>query len=385
MKIIYWTPLFWPDIGGIETLAMKFLPAIRNQGYEIVAVTSHGSFKLPEKTYYNDIPVYRYPILTTLASNNLKQLIKVLQHISNLKQTFKPDLIHISFGVPSIAYFHLKTMHIHTTPTIVSVYPDLSCSSDSPNTVLGEILGKADWITSDSKATLHKAIQKFPEISGKSSVIYNGIDIPKIEPVNLNFKEPHIVCLGRLVNQKGFDLVITAFVQVLKYFPNAYLTIAGDGPARNSLEQQANKLGLNEKIHFPGKIASEEIAVLINKATVVVISSCDHDSSPVVALEAAQMARPVVASRVGGIPELVLHQRTGLLVENKNITAFADAISFLLDNPVMAQQMGFAARKRAIEVFSLERYIDAYDNLYRKIYSNFLNRQVAPVERIYGT
>ena len=51
MKIIYWTPLFWPDIGGIETLAMKFLPAIRNQGYEIVAVTSHGSFKLPEKKH----------------------------------------------------------------------------------------------------------------------------------------------------------------------------------------------------------------------------------------------------------------------------------------------------------------------------------------------
>jgi glycogen(starch) synthase len=385
MKIIYWTPLFWPDIGGIEALAMKFLPAIRDQGYEIVAVASHGNFKLPEKTYYNDIPVYRYPILTALASNNLKQLIKVLQEISNLKQTFKPDLVHISFGVPSIAYFHLKTMHIHPTPTIVSVYPDLSGSSVTPNTLLGEILMKADWITSDSKATLHKAIQRCPEISGKSSVIYNGIDIPKIAPAKLNFKEPHIVCLGRLVKQKGFDLAITAFVQVLKHFPNVCLTIAGDGPARHVLEQQANERGLKDRIHFPGRITHEEIPVLLNKATIVVIPSRDHDSSPAVVLEAAQMARPIVASQVGGIPELVLHQRTGLLVENRNITAFAEAISFLLENPVMAQQMGLAARKRALEVFSLERYINDYDNLYRKIYGNFLTRQAVQEKRLYGT
>jgi glycogen(starch) synthase len=364
---------------------MKFLPAIRDQGYEIVAVASHGNFKLPEKTYYNDIPVYRYPILTALASNNLKQLINVLQEISNLKQTFKPDLVHISFGLPSIAYFHLKTMNIHPTPTIVSVYPDLSFSSSSPNTLLGEILGKADWITSDSKATLCKAIQNCPEISGKSSVIYNGIDLPQIEPAELNFNEPHIVCLGRLVNQKGFDLAITAFVQVLKHFPNVCLTIAGDGPARHVLEQQANERGLKDRIHFPGRIAYEEIPVLLNKATIVVIPSRDHDSSPAVVLEAAQMARPIVASRVGGIPELILDQRTGLLVENKNTSAFADAITFLLKNPLKAKQMGQNARKRVIETFSFERYIDSYTTLYRKISSGFFNRQAVQEKRLYGT
>jgi glycogen(starch) synthase len=104
----------------------------------------------------------------------------------------------------------------------------------------------------------------------------------------------------------------------------------------------------------------------MNNATIVIMPS-RSESLPLVALEAAMMARPVVAARVGGLPEVVVHNETGLLVEQENSSALAEAIEFLLDHPETTIEMGQAARCRAQEVFSLEKFIDAYDKLYLKL------------------
>ena len=108
------------------------------------------------------------------------------------------------------------------------------------------------------------------------------------------------------------------------------------------------------------------VPALINTATMVVMPS-RREGLPLVALEAALMARPIVATRVGGLPEVVVHQQTGLLVEPENSDALAEAITFLLDHHETATQLGQAARQRAQEVFGWERCVDAYDALYRKL------------------
>jgi len=86
-----------------------------------------------------------------------------------------------------------------------------------------------------------------------------------------------------------------------------------------------------------------------------------------VALEAALMARPVVATRVGGLLEVVVHQQTGLLVEQEDSHGLAEAIASLLDHPETATEMGQAARQRAQKVFSWKQCVDAYDALYQKL------------------
>ena len=121
MKVLYWTELFWPHIGGIEVLATRFLPAMQGRGYEFAVVTSPHNLDLPEKDQYGDIPVYRFPFRTALSTPNLNQLIAVQRQVAKLKQTFKPDLVHVNFSGPS-PLLHLRTTTVHPAPTLITMH-----------------------------------------------------------------------------------------------------------------------------------------------------------------------------------------------------------------------------------------------------------------------
>jgi glycogen(starch) synthase len=159
---------------------------------------------------------------------------------------------------------------------------------------------------------------------------------------------------------------LTAFASIVKRFPDLRLVMAGDGPERTRLANKAAEMGLKDAIDFLGWVAPENVPALINTATVVVMPS-RAESLPMVALQAAQMARPVVGTRVGGLPEVVIDQQTGLLVGKENPDALAKAMAFLLDHPERATQMGQAARDRVQGIFDWERHVNAYDRLYKKL------------------
>jgi len=376
MKILYWTSLFWPEIGGIEAIAMNFLPALRASGHEVIAVASHGSLKLPDKSVYNDIPVYRYHILNALWKKDPVQLIRITRQIANLKRSFQPNIVHMLLGPPSLGYFHLQTMNAYPSPTLLTIHVDLANARTGSDTLLGHLLQNVDWITSDAYATLSHVRKIYPQIGERLTVIHNGFPMPKPEPAALQFEEPHIVCAGRLVPEKGFDIAIYAFSQIRKRFPNAHLTIAGDGPLREGLEELADEQGLNGHFHFPGAVPHEEIPALLNTATLVVIPS-RQDSFPVVAVEAAQMGRPIIASCIGGLPEAIVDGETGLLVDAEDVQGFSAAITRLLGDQAEARRMGQAARERAMTLFSFDRYVDAYDGVYAKVIARFGDSQRA--------
>jgi glycogen(starch) synthase len=172
--------------------------------------------------------------------------------------------------------------------------------------------------------------------------------------------------LGRLTEQKGFDIAVRALRAVVNRFPNVRLTIAGDGPERHNLEQLVSELGLEQVVDFIGWVAPEQVPALLNTATVVIMPS-RWEGLPLVALEAALMARPLVVTPVEGLPEVVIHQRTGLLVEKENSEALAEAIGFLLSRPEAAAAMGQAARRHVQAVFSFENCVNAYEAVYRRL------------------
>jgi glycogen(starch) synthase len=228
------------------------------------------------------------------------------------------------------------------------------------------MLREADWVTAVSSATLAEARRLAPEIAVRSSVIHNNLDVPGVPPTPLPRETPRVLCVGRLTSEKGFDVALAAFAVVAERVPAARFAVAGDGAERRRLERSAADLGLGDRVEFRGWVAPERVPELMNTASVVVVPSRE-EAFGITALEAGAMARPVVATRAGGLPEVVVHGRTGFLVETEDAKAMGAAVAWLLEHPEPAARMGDAARRRVASEFRLERAVDAYVELYRRL------------------
>ena len=167
--------------------------------------------------------------------------------------------------------------------------------------------------------------------------------------------------VGRLIPIKGHDVLLRALARVRQQLPEVTLEIAGDGPLEPELSATVSRLGLGERVSFLGRVAPP--GPVFERAEVVVVPSFGEGFG-MVALEAMERGRPVVASDVGGLPEIVADGRTGLLVPPGDPEAFAAAIVELAGDPARAADMGAAGRKRALAEFSQERCTDRIEAIY---------------------
>ena len=362
MRILFWTATFWPNIGGVEVLAAKLLPALRERGHEFLVVASKHHSSVPDQEVHQGIPVYRFSFQNHCTPSIIDYAAEMRRKVLQLKRFFAPDLVHINAVNPS-NFFHLATNHAYRVPFLVTLHGQWENQIEH---IVTHTLRNASWVTGCSAAVLERGRQLVPEITARSSVIYNGLMAPALAPEPISFNPPRLLCLGRLVADKGFDLALKALVIVRACFPSAHLTIAGDGPERASLTRQAIDSGLDNSVEFIGSVEPDAVARLINEATLVLLPS-RLEAFGLVALEAALMARPVVATRVGGLAEVVAHEETGLLVDGGDSAALAEAIVTLLTHKNTARMYGRAARTRAQNVFSWARHVDAYDTLYRTL------------------
>jgi glycogen(starch) synthase len=273
-----------------------------------------------------------------------------------------PDLLHRnSVGVGDL--FNLMTIGINPVPLLVTLHGKWLPQADK---VVFQTLQAASWVTGCSQTILNVGATLAPDISKRSAIIYNAVEKPDLIPSSLPWDPPVLLCLGRMANVKGFDLVLTALSTLIREYPTVRLIMAGDGPERATLEKQANALGLKDAVDFRGWVHPDSVPALINTATIVLMPS-RFESLPLLALQAAQMNRPVIATQVGGIPEVINHNQTGLLIEPENSRTLAFAISYLLGNPARTVRLGEAAGFKHSTDFSWERHIDRYADLYRKL------------------
>jgi glycosyltransferase involved in cell wall biosynthesis len=365
-RVLFWSELFWPHIGGIEVFGTHLLRALQGHGYNFAVVTSHSNLPLPDGANHEGARIFRFPFRMAFETRDAGLFLELRRRIVNLKQTYRPDLIHINAVSPSIL-FHVQTAESWPAPVLVTLHQEvLTKQSDESTSLAGRLLRSADRVNSVSAAVLTQAHRLVPEIVSRSSVIHNGLNEPSMAPTVLPFAPARLLCLGRLTRQKGFDIALAALSLIRTHFANVRLVIAGDGVERRELEQQIDELGLSGAVECLGWVAPDQIPTLINSATVVLMPS-RFEGLPLVALQAAMAARPIVASRVGGIPEVVVHQETGLLVDPENASALADAVTFLLANPAIAAEMGHSGRRRVREVFSWEKCVVRYKNLYDQL------------------
>jgi glycosyltransferase involved in cell wall biosynthesis len=172
-----------------------------------------------------------------------------------------------------------------------------------------------------------------------------------------------LLCIGRLIAIKGHLVLLRALAQARLRVPGLALDIAGRGPLEPALKAFARELGIEDAVRFLGFVTPVQRA--IQDAAIIVVPSLGEGFG-MVALEAMERARPVIASAVGGLPEIVAHGETGLVVPPGDAEALADAIVTLAGDHERVTAMGRAGRDRALTEFPPERSVARIEELYSR-------------------
>jgi glycosyltransferase involved in cell wall biosynthesis len=199
--------------------------------------------------------------------------------------------------------------------------------------------------------------------SNRVLTIQNGIDTERFHRTGPSRDGPAVM-VGRLSPEKDVATLLRAADRVRRTLPRFQLEIAGDGECMTSLRALADDLRLGEHVRFLGEIRN--ISALLSRASLFVLASLTEGISLTV-LEAMATGLPVVATRVGGNPEVIVDTKTGLLVPAQDPAALADAIVGVLKNPLDAEKMGQAGRERVEAHFDVRVMVANYERLYGEL------------------
>jgi glycosyltransferase involved in cell wall biosynthesis len=230
-----------------------------------------------------------------------------------------------------------------------------------------------DHLLCNTAALKAELTQRYGIPPAKITVILNGVDTEFYGPAPAGSRSnPQVILsVARLVPDKDHDTLIAAFSQVSAAFPEAELWLVGDGPRRPAIQEQVRRSLAPDRVRFwPGQ---PDIRPLLHQACLLVLSS-RYEALPNVVLEAMAAGLPVVATRVGGLPELVVPGRTGWLVPPGDAPALAAAMSQALGDADAREALGRTGRERAVGDFSME----AMTRRHEQVLSSLLKEGSAP-------
>jgi glycosyltransferase involved in cell wall biosynthesis len=201
------------------------------------------------------------------------------------------------------------------------------------------------------------------------AVVPSRCDPARFDPAAFPRRIPggqRLVCAGNLIRGKGVAVLLDALAALAPHHAELRLTLVGDGPEARRLRRRAVRLGVADRVRFLGRRPHQDLPALLHEADVFVLPSLS-EATPRVVLEAMAMGLPVVTTRVGGLPEMVVDGRTGLLVDPADAQELAAAIGRTLANPVWAVRAGVLGRRRVLACYTTEQHVRAMIALRRRL------------------
>jgi glycogen(starch) synthase len=366
---------FAPHLGGVEELSRRLVRELRRRGSNTTVLTNRFPPTLPADEVIDGIPVHRErfrfpePRPRHLAGW-LAGTVPARRGVDRTLAEQRSALVHVQC-VSSNGYYALRAARHARVPLVVSLQGELTMDAGQAfqrSAVLRrtwrQLLTAADVVTGCSGQVVDEAISAFgPALADKARVVRNGTDLVAVRSAAPERRDrPYLLGIGRFVPQKGFDVLIDAFARIAAAHPDLDLVLAGEGPERAAFEARARNTGLGERIVFLGGVPAERAFALFRGAAGFVLSS-RHEPQGIVVVEAMAAGAPVVATRVGGVPETVVDGRNGLLVDGGDAVSMAAGLQDLLEHPDAAAARA-AQAARDVEAYDWSRITDQYQECY---------------------
>jgi glycogen synthase len=358
----------------VEELTRQLALEQNRRGMQPLIVANQWPRDLPDTDEVDQLPVRRLPF--RVPGRHARQLIGWAAHgrtthrrTEVLLQQWGADLVHVQC-VSSNAPFAGKASRRLDIPLVVSAQGELTMDANHTfersalaRSMMRRALDDADIITGCSQYVVRE-LDRFSDgrHGAKMRVIYNGIDPEECTRATPETRtRPYVLGLGRLVPQKGYDILVRAFDQLASEFPDLELVIAGDGPQSPQLHQMVIDHELQNRVHLLGSVDHQRALSLMAGAAVFALCS-RHEPQGIVILEAMAAGAPVVASAVGGVPEIV-DGSNGFLFPADDHVALADRLRQVLGDDTTANGLRHAGRM-AVSRFSWSVLAGEYETAY---------------------
>lgn len=375
--IVHLTYIF--DFGGLETLIVELINRMPVDSYRHVIICLTRYTEFVEKITRPDIEIYALDKPPGLAPETHVKLWKLLRQL-------RPSVVHT---------YNLATLEYGATALLagvpIRIHAEHGRDAGDPTgsnrkhnllrRLMVPVVNTYIPVSGDLQSWLRNTV-KIPD--AKNLLIDNGVDTERFHPAQgprprlpgmPDFDGCFVIgTVGRMQAVKDHGNLVDAFIALRERTPAARdklrLVIAGHGPLHQAISDKVDAAGLRDVVWLPG--ARSDIPELLRSFDVFALSSI-AEGTPVALLEAMASGVPIVSTRVGGVPELVLENETGLLAPARDHAALAAALDTYLTQPELRRQHGCASRKRVETHYSITSMVKAYSALYDKLCQDKLN------------
>ncbi len=363
-----------PTFGGSGAMATELGMQLAQRGHEIHFVSYAQPFRLDrfsERVFFHEVEMEHYPLFE---HPPYSLALAVALHDAAVKHDL--DLIHVHYAIPhaTSAWIAREMLQGAGLPIVTTLHgTDITLVGLHPSfhAITRFSILKSDGITAVSSFLKEQTVRDFGVPADRIAMIHNFVDTeiyrPGREPCHRQSLAPGgekiLMHISNFRPLKRVIDVVEVYAKVANRVP-ARLVMIGDGPDRPRARERAEDLGVADSVVFLGKHASVE--ELLPCADLFLLPS-ESESFGLVALEAMASGAPVVATRVGGLPEVVPHGEAGYLFECGDIAAMADGAVEIISDAAVWDRFSAAGRQIAVERFSSEQIVPAYERYYESI------------------